>query len=65
MKYTIKEEYLRSKDKKLKNIIDKNGHIVLKPSKANQFIEGIVLQLTSTCPILFLIISKNLLIQKI
>jgi len=45
MKYTIKEEYLRSKDKKLKNIIDKNGHIVFKPSKANQFdaLVGIVI----------------------
>ena len=37
MKFTKKEEYLRNKDKKLKKIIDKNGHIVFKPSKENQF----------------------------
>ena len=37
MKLSIKEEYLRQKDPKLKNIIDTNGHIVFKPKKENQF----------------------------
>ena len=37
MKFSKEEEYLRQKDKKLKKIIDKNGHIVFKPNKKNQF----------------------------
>ena len=37
MKFSKKEEYLRQKDKKLKKIIDENGHIVFKPVKENQF----------------------------
>ncbi len=37
MKLSKKEEYLSQKDKKLKKIIDKNGHIVFKPIKKNQF----------------------------
>ena len=45
MKFTIKEEHLRQKDHKLKKIIDKNGHIVFKPNKQNQFdtLVGIVI----------------------
>ena len=37
MKFSKKEEYLRQKDKKLKKIIDGNGHIYFKPDKKNQF----------------------------
>jgi len=37
MRFSKEEEYLRQKDKKLKKIIDKNGHIVFKPVKNNQF----------------------------
>ena len=37
MKFSKKEEYLRKKDKKLKKIIDTNGHIAFKPNKKNQF----------------------------
>tara|TARA_A100001015_G_scaffold133707_1_gene148381 strand:+ start:139 stop:732 length:594 start_codon:yes stop_codon:yes gene_type:complete len=45
MKFSIKEEYLRQKDPKLKNIIDTNGHIIFKPVKKNQFdtLVGIVI----------------------
>ncbi len=45
MKLSIKEEYLRQKDPKLKNIIDINGHIVFKPKTDNQFdsLVGIVI----------------------
>ena len=45
MKLSKKEEYLSQKDKKLKKIIDKNGHIVFKPIKKNQFdtLVGIVI----------------------
>ena len=45
MKLSIKEEYLRHKDPKLKNIIDTNGHIVFKPKTDNQFdsLVGIVI----------------------
>tara|TARA_B100001057_G_scaffold479438_1_gene551090 strand:+ start:118 stop:714 length:597 start_codon:yes stop_codon:yes gene_type:complete len=45
LKLSIKEEYLRQKDPKLKNIIDLNGHIVFKPKKENQFdsLVGIVI----------------------
>ncbi len=37
MKFSKKEEYLRQKDKKLKKLIDKNGHIKFRPVKENQF----------------------------
>ena len=37
MKFSKKEEYLRQKDRKLKKIIDANGHIPFKPDKKNQF----------------------------
>ena len=37
MRFSKKEEYLRQKDKKLKKIIDENGHIIFKPVKENQF----------------------------
>ena len=45
MRFSKEEEYLRQKDKKLKKIIDTNGHIVFKPSKKNQFdtLVGIVI----------------------
>tara|TARA_B100000989_G_scaffold285423_1_gene253121 strand:- start:3693 stop:4286 length:594 start_codon:yes stop_codon:yes gene_type:complete len=45
MRFSKKEEYLRQKDKKLKKIIDINGHIVFKPVKKNQFdtLVGIVI----------------------
>ena len=37
MRFSKEEEYLRQKDKKLKKIIDMNGHIVFKPETKNQF----------------------------
>ena len=37
MRFSKKEEYLRQKDKKLKKIIDGNGHIYFNPDKKNQF----------------------------
>ncbi len=45
MRFSKEEEYLRQKDKKLKKIIDENGHIVFKPVKKNQFdtLVGIVI----------------------
>mgnify|MGYP000607101073 CR=1 FL=1 len=45
MRFSKKEEYLREKDKKLKKIIDENGHIVFSPVKKNQFdmLVGIVI----------------------
>ena len=45
MRFSKKEEYLRQKDKKLKKIIDENGHISFKPNKKNQFdtLVGIVI----------------------
>ena len=45
MKFSKEEEYLRQKDKKLKKIIDMNGHIVFKPETKNQFdsLVGIVI----------------------
>ena len=45
MRFSKKEEYLRQKDKKLKKIIDTNGHIVFKSNKKNQFdtLVGIVI----------------------
>ena len=38
MKFSKEEEYLRKKDKKLKKIIDENGHITFMPVKKNQLI---------------------------
>ena len=45
MRFSKEEEYLRENDKKLKKIIDKNGHISFKPNKKNQFdtLVGIVI----------------------
>ena len=45
MRFSKEEEYLRHKDKKLKKIIDTNGHIAFKPNKKNQFdtLVGIVI----------------------
>ena len=45
MRFSKKEEYLRQKDKKLKKIIDINGHIEFNPNKKNQFdtLVGIVI----------------------
>ncbi len=37
MKFSKEEEYLRKKDKKLKKIIENNGHIAFKPNSKNQF----------------------------
>ena len=49
MKFSKKEEYLRRNDKKLKKVIDSNGHIKFKSKKDNQFdtIVGIIGILTS------------------
>ncbi len=45
MKFSKQEEHLRSTDKKLKKIIDRNGHIIFKSNKRNQFdiLTGIVI----------------------
>ena len=45
MRFSKEEEYLRQKDKKLKKIIDINGHIEFNPNKKNQFdtLVGIVI----------------------
>ena len=45
MRFSKEEEQLRQKDHKLKKIMDKNGHIVFKPKKQNQFdtLVGIVI----------------------
>jgi len=51
MRFSKEEEYLRRKDKKLKKIIDTNGHIVFKPNKKNQFdtlVQIVVSQFIST-----------------
>ncbi len=51
MRFSKEEEYLRQKDKKLKKIIDGNGHIYFKPDKKNQFdtlVEIVVSQFIST-----------------
>ena len=37
MRFSKEEAYLRQKDKRLKKIIDNNGHIDFKPNKNNQF----------------------------
>ncbi len=49
--FSKKEEFLRNKDKKLKKIIDMNGHIKFKPRKENQFdtlVEIVISQFIST-----------------
>ena len=45
MRFSKKEEYLKKKDKKLKKIIDTNGHLEFTPNKENQFdtLVGIVI----------------------
>ena len=51
MRYSKEEEYLRQKDKKLKKIIDINGHLKFRPNKDNQFdtlVEIVVSQFIST-----------------
>ena len=51
MRFSQEEEYLRKKDKKLKKIIDTNGHIVFRPVKKNQFdtlVEIVISQFIST-----------------
>ena len=51
MGFSKEEEYLRQKDKKLKKIIDINGHIVFRPVKKNQFdtlVEIVISQFIST-----------------
>ena len=51
MRFSKEEEYLRHKDKKLKKIIDINGHIVFRPVKKNQFdtlVEIVISQFIST-----------------
>ena len=61
MKFSKEEEYLRQKDKKLKKLIDLNGHIVFNPVKKNQFdtLVGIVIsQFISTS-------AANSIFQKI
>ncbi len=64
MKFSKKEEFLRKKDKKLKKIIDSNGHIIFKPNKKNQFdsIVGIVISQfisTSAADTIFKNLRKN------
>ncbi len=65
MRFSKEEEYLRQKDKKLKKIIDENGHIVFKPKKDHQFdtLVGIVVSQfisTKAANSIFLKIKKNL-----
>tara|TARA_B100000575_G_scaffold43963_1_gene31304 strand:+ start:103 stop:696 length:594 start_codon:yes stop_codon:yes gene_type:complete len=51
MRFSKEEEYLRQKDKKLKKIIDINGHVVFRPVKKNQFdtlVEIVISQFIST-----------------
>ena len=64
MRFSKEEEYLRQKDKKLKKIIDTNGHIVFKPNKKNQFdtLVGIVISQfisTKAANSIFLKIKEN------
>ena len=61
MKFSKKEKYLMQKDKKLKKIIEQNGHVIFSYSKNNQFdsIVGIVIsQFISTS-------AANTIFQKI
>ena len=51
MQFSKKEEYLRKKDYKLKELIDINGHIIFKANKENQFnslVDIIISQFIST-----------------
>ncbi len=51
MQFSKKEEYLRKKDYKLKELIDTNGHIIFKANKENQFnslVDIIISQFIST-----------------
>ena len=57
MRFSKEEEYLRQKDKKLKKIIDTNGHIVFKPNKKNQFISQFIS--TKAANSIFLKIKEN------
>ena len=64
MQFSKKEEYLRQRDKKLKKIIDSNGHIVFKPANKNQFdtLVGIVISQfisTKAAYSIFLKIKEN------
>tara|TARA_A100001011_G_scaffold51538_2_gene49600 strand:- start:14142 stop:14735 length:594 start_codon:yes stop_codon:yes gene_type:complete len=64
MRLSKKEEYLCQKDKKLKKVIDENGHIVFKPVKKNQFdtLVGIVISQfisTKAASSIFKKIKKN------
>ena len=64
MRFSKEEEYLRQTDKKLKKIIDTNGHIVFKPNKKNQFdtLVGIVISQfisTKAANSIFLKIKEN------
>ena len=43
MRFSKEEEYLRQKDKKLKKIIDENGHIIFKPIKKINLIHSLEL----------------------
>ena len=60
MRFSKEEEYLRQKDKKLKKIIDTNGHIVFKPNKNhfNTLVGIVVSQFISTS-------AANSIFQKI
>ena len=64
MKFSKKEKNKRKKDRKLKEIIDLNGHIKFKPNKENQFdsLVGIVISQfisTSAANTIFNNIRKN------
>ena len=64
MKFSKKEKYLMQKDKKLKKIIEKNGHVIFRHSKDNQFdsLIGIVISQfisTSAANTIFRKIKKN------
>ena len=64
MQFSKKEEYLRQRDKKLKKIIDLNGHIVFSPVNKNQFdtLVGIVISQfisTKAANSIFLKIKEN------
>ena len=67
MKFSKKEEYLREKDRKLKKIIDLNGHIKFKPNKENQFdsLVGIVISqfISTSAANTILTILEKILIQ--
>tara|TARA_B100001057_G_scaffold448117_1_gene488178 strand:- start:4156 stop:4749 length:594 start_codon:yes stop_codon:yes gene_type:complete len=65
VKLSSKEEYLGEVDNKLKKIIEKNGHIVFKPNRKNQFeslVKIIISQFISTkaANTIFLNLKKSL-----